>query len=84
MSDVADIERENRSLLKKLSRSEKKMRSLEILQEQNASLLRTLMADLDAERAESERLLLNILPSRWRSGSRRSPASSPTGTTRQA
>jgi class 3 adenylate cyclase len=62
VSDVADIERENRSLLKKLSRSEKKMRSLEILQEQNASLLRTLMADLDAERAESERLLLNILP----------------------
>ena len=56
------IERENRTLHKKLARAEKKMRSLEILQEQNTSLLRALMADLDAERAESERLLLNILP----------------------
>ena len=58
----SDIERENRTLHKKLARNEKKMHSLEILQQQNASLLRALMADLDAERAESERLLLNILP----------------------
>ena len=57
-----DIERENRTLHKKLARSEKKMQSLEILQAQNANLLRALMADLDTQRAESERLLLNILP----------------------
>ncbi|GMQ86671.1 MAG: hypothetical protein BMS9Abin07_2259 [Acidimicrobiia bacterium] len=58
----ADIERENRTLRKKLDRSEKKMQILEVLQDQNNNLLRALMGDLDAERAESERLLLNILP----------------------
>jgi class 3 adenylate cyclase len=61
-SAPSDLERDNRSLRKKLSRNEKKMHSLEILQEQNTNLLRALMADLEAERAESERLLLNILP----------------------
>ncbi len=61
-STPSDIERENRTLRKKLERSENKMRILETLQEQNANLLRALMGDLDAERAESERLLLNILP----------------------
>jgi class 3 adenylate cyclase len=58
----SDIERENRTLRRKLERSEAKMHILETLQDQNSRLLRALMGDLDAERAESERLLLNILP----------------------
>ena len=58
----SDAERENRTLRKKLARGEHKMQSLEMLQDQNTKLMRTLMAELDAQRAESERLLLNILP----------------------
>jgi guanylate cyclase len=58
----AELERENRTLQKRLRRVEKKMQTLEMLQEQSAQLMRALMADLDAEKAESERLLLNILP----------------------
>jgi class 3 adenylate cyclase len=58
----SDVERENRTLRRKLERSEAKMQILETLQDQNSRLLRALMGDLDAERAESERLLLNILP----------------------
>jgi class 3 adenylate cyclase len=58
----SDIEREIRTLRRKLERSEAKMHILETLQDQNSRLLRALMGDLDAERAESERLLLNILP----------------------
>jgi class 3 adenylate cyclase len=61
-STPSDIERENRTLRRKLERSEAKMQILETLQDQNSRLLRALMGDLDAERAESERLLLNILP----------------------
>ncbi len=57
-----ELERENRILKKKLARTEGRLQSLETLQGQNANLLRVLMADLDAERTESERLLLNILP----------------------
>ena len=57
-----DLERENRTLRKRLDRSDRKMESLETLQRQNANLMRTLMQELDAEKAESERLLLNILP----------------------
>lgn len=61
-STPSDIERENRTLRRKLERSEAKMHILETLQDQNSRLLRALMGDLDTERAESERLLLNILP----------------------
>ncbi|MGI9641787.1 MAG: adenylate/guanylate cyclase domain-containing protein [Acidimicrobiia bacterium] len=60
--DPALLERQNRSLEKKLARAERKLETLGILQEQNANLLRALMAELDEERSESERLLLNILP----------------------
>ena len=60
--DPALLERQNRTLQKKLARAERKLETLEILQEQNANLMRALMADLDEERSESERLLLNILP----------------------
>jgi adenylate cyclase len=61
-SDPASIERENRTLHKRLARVQRKLETLEILQQQNANLMRSLMAELDEERSESERLLLNILP----------------------
>lgn len=60
--DRAELERQNRGLQKKLARAERKLETLEILQEQNSNLTHALMADLADERAESERLLLNILP----------------------
>lgn len=60
--DPTVLERQNRSLEKKFNRAQRKLETLEILQEQNANLMRTLMAELEEERSESERLLLNILP----------------------
>jgi adenylate cyclase len=60
--DAAYLARQNRTLDKKLSRAENKLVSLELLQQQNANLMRSLMAELDEEKEESERLLLNILP----------------------
>jgi adenylate cyclase len=59
---IPDLQRENRKLRKKLQRVESKIQTLEMLQGQNSNLMRTLVSDLDAEKAESERLLLNILP----------------------
>lgn len=60
--DVHALESENRSLRRKLHRTEQKMEMLEVLQQQNSNLMRVLMEELDEERAESDRLLLNILP----------------------
>ena len=60
--EPAPLERQNRTLKKKLDRAERKLETLEILQQQNANLMHVLMAELDEERSESERLLLNILP----------------------
>lgn len=60
--DVAVIVRQNRTLQKKLDRIERKLEGVEMLRQQNSNLMRSLMAELDEERAESERLLLNILP----------------------
>jgi adenylate cyclase len=60
--DSQALERENRGLRKKLERNEQKMELLEVLQQQNSNLMRVLMEELDEERAESDRLLLNILP----------------------
>lgn len=59
---LQDLERENRTLRKRLDRFGRQLQSLETFKRQNSNLMRALMADLDAERAESERLLLNILP----------------------
>jgi class 3 adenylate cyclase len=56
------LARRNRTMQTKLVRAERKLQTLEILQEQNANLMRALMAELEEERSESERLLLNILP----------------------
>ncbi len=61
-AQLENLQQENRVLKKKLDRTEGKLQILETLRGQNANLLRVLMADLDEERAESERLLLNILP----------------------
>jgi class 3 adenylate cyclase len=60
--DASLLERQNRTLLKKLARVEGRVETLEGLQEANASLMRGLLAELNDEKAESERLLLNILP----------------------
>jgi class 3 adenylate cyclase len=60
--DPEQIERQNLALQRKLTRTERKLETLEILQQQNANLMRALMTELGEERAESERLLLNILP----------------------
>jgi adenylate cyclase len=61
-SDPTALERQIGSLQRKLNRTERKLETLEILQEQNANLMKVLMRELDEERSESERLLLNILP----------------------
>jgi adenylate cyclase len=60
--DPAALERENRSMARKMERMQGRLALLERMQEQNANLMRAMMSDLEAERAESERLLLNILP----------------------
>ena len=59
---LSAAERENRTLRKKLARADAKTQRLETIQEQNSNLMRALMAELDAERAKSDDLLLNILP----------------------
>lgn len=61
-ADPTDVVRENQILTRKLARLEQNMRRLEGFNKQNASLLKSVMGDLDEERAKSERLLLNILP----------------------
>ena len=60
--DAAQLERLNRTLQKKLTRVEGRVATLEQLRESNANLMRALLAELGEEKAESERLLLNILP----------------------
>jgi len=62
VSDAAFLERQNRTLLKKLARAEGRLLSLEDLQQQNTNLMGVLLRELEEERSESERLLLNILP----------------------
>ena len=56
------LARQNRTLEKKLARVQKKLENLETLQRQQTNLMQALMQELDDEKAESERLLLNILP----------------------
>lgn len=53
---------ENQRLSKRLQRIERRMITMNWLQNQNMNLLRALMTDLDYERLRSETLLLNILP----------------------
>lgn len=59
-----ELERENRLLERRLRRLESNVRSLEELQDSNSRLLSTVMGELEAERARSRQLLLNVLPER--------------------
>lgn len=56
--------RENRILERRLRRLEVDIRQLEEFQDSNATLLSSLLRDLEEERAKSQRLLLNVLPQR--------------------
>ena len=60
--DASALAIQNRTLQKKLSRIERKLELVDTVRQQNANFMRTLMSERDDERAESERLLLNILP----------------------
>ena len=62
--DAASLERENRTLARRLHRLEDNVRRLEEFGDSNARLLSQVAKDLEAERARSERLLLNVLPQR--------------------
>jgi len=59
-----DLERENRILERRLHRLEANVQRLEEFGESNSTLLSGLLRDLEAERARSQRLLLNVLPQR--------------------
>ena len=59
-----NLERENRILERRLKRLEANVKRLEEYQDSNSTLLAGLLRDLEAERARSQRLLLNVLPQR--------------------
>ena len=61
---MTDLDKENRVLQRRLSRLEANYRQLEALQDSNATVMSRLVDELEAERATSRRLLLNVLPSR--------------------
>ncbi len=58
------LEKENLRLTRRLQRLEDNVRRLEEFQDSNSTLASRLLAELEAERARSERLLLNVLPQR--------------------
>ncbi len=60
----AELEKENRRLTRRLQRLEENVRRLEEFQDSNSTLLSRLLAELEEERAKSQRLLLNVLPQR--------------------
>ena len=57
-----DLERENRTLVRRLARLEANVRQVEELQDSTSTVLSGVMRELDDERARSHALLLNILP----------------------
>jgi adenylate cyclase len=59
-----EVEKENRRLARRLERLEANIRRLEEFQDSNANLMSQLLVELEQERANSERLLLNVLPQR--------------------
>ena len=61
---MADLEKENRVLQRRISRLEANYRQLEELQDSNATVMSRLVSELEEERAKSRRLLLNVLPER--------------------
>src|SRR5438477_6526830 len=60
----ADLERENRILERRLRRLEANVQRMEEFAGTNSTILSGLLRDLEAERARSQRLLLNVLPQR--------------------
>ncbi|MFN2614945.1 MAG: adenylate/guanylate cyclase domain-containing protein [Actinomycetota bacterium] len=60
--DFQALEKENRTLAKKLSRLETSIRDVEEMRDSTARLMTSLAKELDDERARSHSLLLNILP----------------------
>ncbi|MEX1265071.1 MAG: adenylate/guanylate cyclase domain-containing protein [Actinomycetota bacterium] len=58
----ADLEKQNRVLVRKLDRLQTNTRQLEEIRDVNSKLLSGLMHELDEERTRSTELLLNILP----------------------
>ena len=63
-SQAAELEKENRRLTRRLQRLEENVQRLEAFQDSNATLLSRLLDELEAERAKSHQLLLNVLPQR--------------------
>jgi class 3 adenylate cyclase len=64
MDREEELERENRLLERRLRRLESNVHQLEEFQDSNATLLTRILEDLEAERARSRSLLLNVLPER--------------------
>jgi adenylate cyclase len=58
----AELEKQNRTLARKLARLQTNMAQLEEIRDTNSTILSNLMRELDAERKRSQELLLNILP----------------------
>src|SRR5213593_998783 len=61
---ATDLDRENRILERRLRRLEANVQRMEQFQESNSTLLSNLLEDLEAEKARSQQLLLNVLPQR--------------------
>ena len=61
-SRLAELEKQNRLLERKLARLDSNVRQMEEMQDSNSKLLSNLMKELAEERAKSHALLLNILP----------------------
>jgi adenylate cyclase len=59
-----ELARENRQLTRRLQRLEENVRRLQEFGDSNSALLSKLLADLEEERAKSQRLLRNVLPQR--------------------
>ncbi len=59
-----ELEKENLRLTRRLQRLEDNVRRLEEFQDSNSTLASRLLTELEAERAKSDRLLLNVLPQR--------------------
>jgi class 3 adenylate cyclase len=57
-----DLRKDHARLVKRVGRLETVLQNVEQIRDTNARLLDRLMGDLEAERARSQRLLLNILP----------------------
>ena len=62
--NATDLDRENRILERRLRRLEANVQRMEEFQDSNSTLMSSLLRDLEAERARSHELLLNVLPQR--------------------